>query len=50
LSVATRPAAKPEPPKKPRTLYRWNDSRGVPHMTETPPVDGSEYVALRASD
>ena len=43
------PAAKPQPPKKPRTLYRWNDSRGVPHMTENPPAEG-EYVTLRASD
>jgi hypothetical protein len=32
---------------KPRTLYRWIDSQGVPHMTETPPVDGSDFVALR---
>lgn len=50
LAVAARAAAKPQPPRKPRTLYRWKDSRGVPHMTETPPVDGSEYVALRSGD
>jgi hypothetical protein len=41
-------AAQAQPPKKPRTMYRWKDSRGVPHMTETPPVDGSEFVALRS--
>jgi len=50
LAVAARAAAKPQPPKKPRTLYRWKDSRGVPHMTESPPVDGSEYATLRSSD
>ena len=49
LAVATRAAAKPQPPKKPRTLYRWKDSRGVPHMTETPPSDGA-YETLRSSD
>ena len=50
LAVAARTAAKPQPPKKPRTMYRWKDSRGVPHMTEAPPEDGSEYTTLRASD
>ncbi len=49
LAVAARAAAKPQAPKKPRTLYRWKDSRGVQHMTETPPAQG-EYVTLRASD
>lgn len=49
LAVAASAAAKPQPPRKPRTMYRWKDSRGVPHMTETPPADG-EYVTLRASD
>ena len=48
LAVAARGAAKAAP-RKPRTLYRWKDSRGVPHMTETPPAEG-EYVAVRASD
>ena len=46
LAVAARAAVKPQPPKKPRTLYRWKDSRGVQHMTETPPAEG-EYVTLR---
>ena len=49
LAVAALAAAKAQPPKKPRTMYRWKDSRGVPHMTETPPTDG-EYVTLRTSD
>jgi hypothetical protein len=49
LAVAARSAAKPEPPRKPRTLYRWKDARGVPHMTETPPSDGA-YETLRSSD
>jgi hypothetical protein len=49
LAVAARAAVKPAAPKKPRTLYRWKDSRGVQHLTETPPAEG-EYVTLRASD
>jgi hypothetical protein len=31
---------------RPRILYRWIDSSGVPHLSETPPVDGSDFVAL----
>lgn len=49
LAVAARAAAKPQPPKKPRMLYRWKDAKGVPHMTETPPAQGA-YETLRASD
>ena len=49
LAVAASAAAKAQAPKKPRTLYRWKDGRGVQHMTETPPSEG-EYVTLRASD
>jgi transglycosylase-like protein with SLT domain/uncharacterized protein DUF4124 len=50
LAVAANAGVKPPVPRKPRTMYRWKDSRGVPHLTETPPVDGSEYTTLRASD
>jgi hypothetical protein len=46
---AKTPAATPAAAKKPRTLYRWKDSRGIMHMSETPPSEG-EYVTLRASD
>ena len=49
LAIAARVPAKPQPPKKPRTFYRWKDSHGVPHMTETPPAN-TEYVTVRASD
>ena len=49
LALAARSAEKPTAPKKARTLYRWKDSRGVQHLTETPPSAG-EYVTLRASD
>ena len=49
LAAAAQAAAKAQP-KKPRTLYRWKDSRGVQHMTETPPTDGEQFVTLRASD
>ena len=48
LAVAAAAAAKAQPPKKPRTLYRWKDARGVQHLTETPPAEG-EYVTVRAS-
>jgi hypothetical protein len=49
LAVAAVAIAKPQAPKKPRTLYRWKDSKGVQHLGETPPAEG-EYVTLRASD
>ncbi len=48
-AAAKGAAAKPAAAKKPRTLYRWKDSRGVQHMSEIPPSEG-EYVTLRASD
>ena len=48
LAVAARAAAKAEP-KKPRTMYRWKDSKGVQHLSEVPPSEG-EYVTLRSSD
>jgi hypothetical protein len=35
---------------KPRTLYRWKDEKGVPHLTEFPPAAGTEFVTLRSGD
>ena len=50
LALAERTAPKAAvAPKKPRTMYRWKDARGVQHLSETPPSEG-EYVTLRASD
>jgi soluble lytic murein transglycosylase-like protein len=43
-----RSAAPPRP--QPRTLYRWTDDKGVPHLTEDPPADGTEFVTLRSGD
>lgn len=45
-AIVARAVAKPA---KPRTLYRWQDSRGVQHMTDLPPAQG-EYVTVRKSD
>ena len=42
-------ASAKQAPKPARKLYRWTDTRGVPHVSETPPAVG-EYVTLRVSD
>lgn len=34
---------------KPRTMYRWVDADGTPHMSDNPP-DGRSYVTVRATD
>ena len=48
LAARTAPQAAAAP-KKPRTMYRWKDARGIQHLSETPPSEG-EYVTLRSSD
>ncbi len=47
-----RPAAKPRRPEpaRPRTYYRWRDERGVTHVAETPPPEGTVYATVRALD
>jgi hypothetical protein len=37
-------------PARPRTYYRWRDERGVTHVAETPPVEGTVYSTVRALD
>ena len=37
-------------PARPRTYYRWRDERGVTHVAETPPPDGTVYATVRALD
>lgn len=37
-------------PARPRTYYRWRDERGVSHVAETPPVEGTVYSTVRALD
>jgi hypothetical protein len=58
-SAALRPAvAKPRPaprasrlePARPRTYYRWRDERGVTHVAEAPPPEGTVYATVRALD
>jgi hypothetical protein len=49
LDVAARTTPKAAvAPKKPRTMYRWKDARGIQHLSETPPSEG-EYVTLRSA-
>ena len=37
-------------PARPRTYYRWRDERGVTHVAETPPAEGTVYATVRALD
>jgi hypothetical protein len=37
-------------PARPRTYYRWRDDRGVAHVAETPPPEGTVYSTVRALD
>ena len=37
-------------PARPRTYYRWRDERGVTHVAETPPPEGTVYATVRALD
>ena len=36
--------------RKPRTLYRWVDADGTPHLADTPPAGRSDYVTIRSTD
>ncbi len=47
-----RPAARPRKvePARPRTYYRWRDERGVTHVAEAPPPEGTVYSTVRALD
>jgi hypothetical protein len=37
-------------PARPRTYYRWRDDRGLLHVAETPPGEGTVYSMIRALD
>jgi hypothetical protein len=46
---------RPAPPKRvepvrPRIYYRWRDERGVTHVAEKPPTEGTVYTMIRAMD
>jgi hypothetical protein len=47
-----RSAARPQKvePARPRTYYRWRDDRGVTHVGEAPPPEGTVYSTVRALD
>jgi hypothetical protein len=50
--AAGRPArtARRLEPARPRTYYRWRDERGVTHVAEAPPPEGTVYSTVRALD
>ena len=37
-------------PVRPRIYYRWRDDRGVTHVAEKPPTEGTVYTMIRAMD
>ena len=37
-------------PARPRIYYRWRDERGVTHVAEAPPPEGTVYATVRALD
>jgi hypothetical protein len=51
-AATARPSKKPRrvEPARPRTYYRWRDERGVAHVAESPPPDGTVYSMVRALD
>jgi hypothetical protein len=51
-AAATRAPARPRKvvPARPRTYYRWRDERGLTHVAEAPPPEGTVYSTVRALD
>jgi hypothetical protein len=51
-AAGARPAKAPRrvEPVRPRTYYRWRDERGVSHVAEAPPPEGTVYSTVRALD
>jgi hypothetical protein len=46
-----RSAGRPKvEPARPRMYYRWRDDRGVTHVAEAPPPEGTVYATVRALD
>jgi hypothetical protein len=52
MSLAGPAPARPRrvEPARPRTYYRWRDDRGVTHVAEAPPPEGTVYSTVRALD
>jgi hypothetical protein len=44
------PKARKVEPARPRVYYRWRDERGVTHVAEAPPAEGTVYTTVRALD
>ena len=46
----TRRPARPKrvEPVRPRIYYRWRDERGLTHVAEEPPAEGTVYTTIRA--
>jgi hypothetical protein len=51
-AAAARTPARPRKvvPARPRTYYRWRDERGLTHVAEAPPPEGTVYSTVRALD
>ena len=50
LPPAAQPRSRRVEPARPATYYRWRDARGVPHVAESPPPEGTVYQTVRALD
>ena len=50
--TTTRRPARPKrvEPARPGIYYRWRDARGVTHVAEEPPAEGTVYTMIRALD
>jgi hypothetical protein len=46
----TAPRSRKVEPARPRTYYRWRDDRGVTHVAEAPPPEGTVFSTVRALD
>jgi hypothetical protein len=46
----TLPRSRKVEPARPRTYYRWRDDRGVTHVAEAPPPEGTVFSTVRALD
>jgi len=51
-AAKSKPAARGRrvEPARPRMYYRWRDERGVTHVAEAPPPEGTVYATVRALD
>lgn len=49
-SARTAPRPRRVEPARPRTYYRWRDERGLTHVAELPPAEGTVYTTIRALD